>query len=184
LLAALMMGSIATVATVAAQDATPTASPAAPSSAQASGATSADPAVGTAVSYVGNDGNEIAQITAEQVIDPFKDYDSSFGGPDRGNRYVAIQVTVTATGDKALEVSSFDFALQDEQGFIAGSPYVSRTDEQEKADPEFEDTNLAPGDSVSGLLFFEVFGDAQLAHLFYQPESSRLITVANLASGR
>jgi hypothetical protein len=90
--------------------------------------------------------------------------------------------SVVATGDKAVEVSPYDVIIQDEQGFVSGSRFISGTEEQEVSAPEFEDAHLAPGDEVSGLWFFAVIDDAQLAHIFWQPDSGPLVTIANVAS--
>lgn len=173
LIATLSIGSIATTF---AQDATPDV-PAA--NAPAAGS---DPSVGDTVSYIGSDGDEWAQVTVKDVTDPFEDYDADFGEPERGNHWVALEITVVASGDKAVEVSPYDFVIQDEQGFLYGDSFISRSDEQEADAPELEDANLAPGDEVSGLLFFQVIDDAQLAHIFWQPDSGRLVTIANVAS--
>lgn len=169
LIATLTIGSTATAI---AQDATPEAN--AP-------AASGDPAVGDTVSYIGSDGDEWATVTIEEVIDPFEDYDPDFGEPERGNRWVALSVTVVASGDKAVEVQPYDFVVQDDQGFLYGDGFMSRTEEQEAEAPQLEDANLAPGDEVTGLMFFQVIDDAQLAHVFWQPDSGRLVTVAKIS---
>jgi hypothetical protein len=168
--------SIGSTATAFAQDATPEVPEAGAPTA------GSDPAVGDTVSYIGSDGDEWAQVTVEEVIDPFEDYDPDFGEPERGNHFVALQITITATGDKAVEVSPYDILIQDEQGFLYGNSFISRTEEQEADAPEFEEANLAPGDEVSGLMFFQVIDDAQLSHIFWQPDSGRLVTIANAAS--
>ncbi|MGH2559662.1 MAG: DUF4352 domain-containing protein [Thermomicrobiales bacterium] len=170
LLGAFVVGSVGAVN---AQDATPEA----PQTGPAGDATGGDPAVGEAAIYVNEQGDEVAQVTVDEVIDPFEDYDEG-SGPERGSRFVAIRLTIEATGEDAVEVSTFDFGLQDSQGFFVGDSLVFRTEEQEAADPELEDANLAPGDSVSGLMFFSVFADNDVDHIFWQPDSGRLITVA------
>jgi hypothetical protein len=116
-------------------------------------------------------------VTIENVIDPFEDYDPDFGEPERGTRWVALQVTVVASGDKAVKVQPYDFVVQDEQGFLYGNGFISRTEEPEADAPELEDANLAPGDEVSGLMFFQVVDDAQLSHIFWQPDSGRQLSV-------
>lgn len=171
LLGAFVAGSVGTVA---AQDATPEGPQAGPSGA------AGDPAVGEAVVYVNEQGDEAAQVSVDEIIDPFEDYDEG-AGPERGSRYVAVRITVEATGEDAVEVSTFDIGLQDSQGFFVGDALVFRTEEQEEADPELEDANLAPGDSVSGLLFFAIFEENTIDHIFWQPESGRLITLANVS---
>jgi hypothetical protein len=170
LLGAFVVGSVGSVV---AQDATPE-GPAAGPGGEAGG----DPAVGEPAIYVNEQGDEAAQVTVDEIIDPFEDYDQEFTEPERGTRFVAVRITVEATGEDAVEVSTFDFLLQDSQGFLASSPFLSRTEEQEEADPELEDANLAPGDSVSGLLFFMIFEENGIDHILWQPDSGRLITVA------
>ncbi|MGH2531121.1 MAG: DUF4352 domain-containing protein [Thermomicrobiales bacterium] len=168
---------VGSVASVTAQDATPEAPQAGPAGDAAGGG---DPAVGEAAIYINEQGEEAAQVTIEEVIDPFEDYDEG-DGPDRGYRFVALRITVEATGEDAVDVSAFDFLLQDSQGFLWNDTLVFRAEEQEEADPEMEDANLAPGDSVSGLLFYTLYADNDVDHIFWQPESGRLITVAKVS---
>lgn len=173
-------GSIASITHATAQEATPENRPA-PSAAQDEAkSSSADPAVGDTVSYVDENGDEIATVTVDEVIDPFEDYDPDFGEPERGYRFVGLRVTIENTGSGTLELQSFDFSVQDDQGFLLGTAFVSRTDEQDEADPQLEDVELAEGESATGLLIFELYQDSQPVHIFWQPDSGRLITLARI----
>jgi hypothetical protein len=168
LIGVVTMGSFATVA---AQEATPEA---APSSA------SGEPAVGDTVTYIGDDDREWGTITVNQIVDPFEDYDPDYGAPDRGYRYIAVEITVEATGSRDLEVQQYDLLLQDDQGFLYGYAYITLTDDQAEKTPELEDTTLAAGDSVTGWVFFQAVNSAQLSHIFWQPDSGRLLTLAKV----
>jgi hypothetical protein len=169
LLVALLAGSSATAL---AQQATPKAG---------NGGTNAvgDPLVGSTVPYIGSDGKEIAKVTVEDFTDPFEDYDPS-SAPERGDRFVSIHVTIDNTGTRSLDYSTSDYLLQDDQGFLYGSTFITRDESTEKKDPDLESDTLAAGDTVSGFLAFEVLTDANLVRLYYSPESSRLITLADL----
>lgn len=163
--------SIGTFATVAAQDGTPEAE-----SSPASG----EPAIGDTVVYFGDDGKEWGTITVNQLIDPFEDFDSDFGSPDRGYHFVATEVTIENTGSKVIEVQSYDLLVQDQEGFLYGNAYVSRTEDQEAEQAELEDIELEAGDSVTGWVFYQVIDGSSPSHLYWQPDSGRLITIAKV----
>ena len=72
------------------------------------------------------------------MINPFEDYELKYSEPERGNRWVALKVTVVASGDKAVEVQAYDFVLQDDQEFLYGDGFVSRIEEQEADAPNWK----------------------------------------------
>jgi hypothetical protein len=113
------------------------------------------------------------------MTDPFEDYDESFA-PDRGNRFVAVHITIENTGSKTLEYNSFDFLAQDDQGFLFGDAFIVRDDQVEQKDPALESGEIDAGDSVTGFLAFQVPNDANLVRLYFAPESGRLITLADV----
>jgi hypothetical protein len=160
-------GTLAGVAGTAAHDGTPHAS-------QSNG----DSAAGDPVTFVNEQGDEVAQITVEEIIDPFDDYEEGYE-PERGARYAAVRFTIEATGEDPVPVSSSNFSLQDSQGFWLGTTTVTRTAEQESEAPPLEDTELAPGDSASGLLTFIVFEENAVDQIIWQPTGDRLITLAD-----
>jgi len=138
------------------------------------------PTTGDPVTVVNEQGEDVAQITVEEVIDPFDEHEEGYE-PERGTRYVAVRFTIEATGEDPVPVSASDFSLQDSQGFWLGTTTVTRTAEQESDDPALEDTELAPGDSASGLLTFVVFEENTVDQIIWQPSGDRLITLADAA---
>jgi len=154
------------VSIASAQDASPEAD-------QGSGGT-----LGEAVPYVDDDGDEIAVATVVDVIDPFEDFDEFFN-PEEDVRYVAVELSVESTGDD-VEVQSYDFSLHTADGFLFSRAFVSRPDAAQPA--ELEDTDLEEGESVEGAVFFAVPEEAELNALFWQPESGRLIQLADFSA--
>lgn len=145
--------------------------------AQSDGATPA--AAGAAVPIFGSDGQEEATVEVTSVVDPFEDYDSS-SGPDRGFHWVMATVTMTATGDRALEANGFGFVLIDTDGFLYYPGFVFRTQESVDATPDFPGGTLEGGDSMSGAVFFQILDGTAPGLLLYQPSFDRLTTVADL----
>jgi hypothetical protein len=146
-----------------------------PEAAGAGGTATGDP-----VTVVNEQGDEIARVTVEEIIDPFEAYEDGYE-PDRGNRYVAVRLTIEATGEDPVPVSTNNFSLLDSEGFWLGASTVTRTPEQASADPLLEDTELAPGDSVTGLLVYTAFEENEVDQVFWQPSSDRLITLADVS---
>ncbi len=169
----LMLGLMAgTLATTFAQDS------ATPEAGTTGKSTTGDVVDNVAIEVIDESGDPALSITVNETVDPFKDYDE-YSTPDRGLRLVSIEVTIENIGSRTTEVSPYDFFIRDEQGFIYGSSYVSRTEESTSAVPDFETTELAEGDSVTGMLVFEVPTEATIVDAFYAP-SGRLITIATL----
>lgn len=124
-------------------------------------------------------GNPSLAITVNETVDGWEDYEE-FSTPDRGFRYVALVVTIENIGEDTVEVTDFDFFVRDEQGFIYGTGYVSVLEDSESAEVGvFETTEVAAGDSYSGIMVFGVPNEAEIVDAFYAP-SGRLITVATL----
>jgi hypothetical protein len=163
---------------VMAQDtATPAASPVA-ADAQAS-AGSIDPALGDTAVYVDVSGNPVANVTIDNAERNWQDF-GEFYEPDPGVEYVAFTVTVESVVSRgAVEVSDFDFTLQDSDGFLWRTSYVDVAEGVELT-PLDDDLLLATGESSTFLVVFEVLQDQELAHIFWQPDSGRLITLASL----
>jgi hypothetical protein len=169
----LMLGLMAgTVATSFAQDS------ATPEAGTTDKSTTGDVVDNVAIEVVDESGKPALAITVNETVDPFEDFDE-YSTPDRGLRLVSLEVTIENIGSRSTEVSPYDFFIRDEQGFIYASSYVSRTDESVSAVPDFETTELAEGDSVTGMLVFEVPTEATGVDAFYAP-SGRLITIATL----
>ena len=160
-----LTGSLATISSISAQttqddDATP--------AADESGA----------VTIYGANGEPAGEITIDAIVDPFEDFDPSFS-PQRGFHYVMAGVTVTA-GDAALEASAYSFSLVDADGFAYTTTFAYRSTEDTEAMPDFAGGTIEAGDSLSGVIFFEVLDGTTAAYLTYQPTYETLLTVADL----
>lgn len=132
---------------------------------------------GTAVSYIGSDGAEIGTITVNSVTDQFTGFDQS-SAPQRGYHYAIAEVTVTNTSNRPFEVNPGSFMGVDSDGFVAQQPYVTFTDPSLTA-LEYTDA-LAPGDSVTGVIPFSLFGQTTIEGILFSPSYDRIITVLDL----
>ena len=130
--------------------------------------------VGATTPFVGPEGDEIGQVTVNQIIDPFQDYDPSTP-PQRGNRYVLIDVTIANTGTRSLRADSGQFLLVDREGFVASPTYVAL------ADPsltEFPYGDLPSGALQSGVIGFQTLVGTEVAAVIFAPTSERHLVVA------
>ncbi len=134
------------------------------------------PAPGTPVTVRGNDGSDVAGITVSELTDPFTDYDAS-SPPQRGNHYVLVSITITNTGVRPFEVNPSAYYLVDTDGFRMRSTSVYRDTSQL---PDLQYAELAPGDSVSGAIGFEVLNGVTLTAVVYAPQSDRSLTIDDL----
>ncbi len=160
-----------------AQDATP---PAGAEVGAQAGAGSVDPIIGDQVAYLDAAGNPAANVTIDAVQRGWTDF-GEYDEPELGIEYVAFTVTVeSVAASGAVEVSDFDFTLQDANGYIWGTSYADAAEGAEIA-PLDDDVLLAGGESTTFLVVFEVVQGTPLSHLFWQPDSGRLITLAGLA---
>jgi hypothetical protein len=173
-LASLLLGGPAVV--FAQNDASPAASPA--TSAEGYNA-AGDPLVGTDVSYLNEDGKEIGVVTVKEVTDPWTDFSEGFT-PEKGSRYVGVEITLAATSEQ-IQADPYDFGLQTTDGFFYGNTSVSR-DITSASLRNLEAITVAVDDQIDGLVFFQVPDKAQLARILWQPDTGRLLVVADLRS--
>ncbi len=152
-----------------AQDATPA----------TGGACAGDPRVGDTISVVGPEGSEIAQVTTTDFVDPFQDY-SPNSPPQAGQRFVVAQVSVEVTGPRPMRVDPSAFFLQDAEGFVYRPTSITLPDDT--TETPFEGADVESGASAEGLIAFSVIRSAELVRLFHQPESARLLLLADLRS--
>jgi hypothetical protein len=166
----LLMGSSATLVATAQDDATPEAG-AGEASGPSEGTNPIDPAIGDTVTYYGT-------ATVAEITRGWEEFDE-FNEPARGSEYVAFTVVVESTISRgAIEVDDYDFSLQTAEGYLWSTSFAS----SETAEPPLlEDAvSLASGDSEEFTIVFEVFEGEALGHLFWQPDSGVLITMAQL----
>lgn len=136
-----------------------------------------DSASGGTVEVLDESGDPMFTIAIANYNDDFEDY-SEYSTPDRGYHYVYFEVTVENTGDRAAEVSSYDFFVRDDQGFLYGTSYFSVLEDSPTAELiEFNPEDpIEAGDSYTGYMVFLVPNVSELEDAFYAP-SGRLITI-------
>lgn len=137
------------------------------------------PPVGGAVPVVGVEGSEAAQITVTEVEDPFEDYDPNVP-PERSYHFVLLHIDVENTGSRPYAFNSYGITLQDADGFLYQQIFLYRPEEQVAADPEFTSEAIEAGDTVSGVIGFQVLDGAELVRIVFQPAFDRLIFLADL----
>jgi hypothetical protein len=121
---------------------------------------------GTPVTLIGEDGGEVGTLTVDKVSDPLTDIDPSYAAP-RGYHYVGVSVTLENTGSRPLTADPSHLSIIDSEGFNNAYSGAYRTSEATEADPDLEYTDLAPGDSISGIVSFSIFNDSAPAFLVY-----------------
>ncbi len=134
---------------------------------------------GSPVSIVSSSGSEMAQVTVNGVADPFEGF-SDFSAPSRGSRYVMIDVTVENTGSQILSTSPSDFSATDDQGFYLQNAFVSPSDPNIVS---FDYLDLAPGETQSGVIFYQVLSGIPIEQITYGDFYTRTVVVADLAAG-
>ncbi|CAA9585482.1 MAG: hypothetical protein AVDCRST_MAG19-4526 [uncultured Thermomicrobiales bacterium] len=144
----------------------------------------------TAVVYVDEDGNELARVTVDEIVDPVADAPDGVAPAD-GERLVLVPLTVENTGEEDLPLDPVTFLLRDEGGFLYGldddlqdalaedaaTPAAGGDDATESP---FEAGDLAPGEEREGVIGFAVREEAELAQVIFVPETGRLLILANL----
>ena len=136
-----------------------------------------DPLVGTPVPYLDENGDELAIVTVVEVTDPYEDFSESFT-IEEGTRYVGVEIAVAGTGEQ-IEANPSDFGLQTVDGFFYGYTFASR-DITSASIPDLETITVAVDDEVSGLVFYQIPAAAEPARILWQPDSGRLLVVADL----
>lgn len=138
-----------------------------------------DPAIGDTVTYYGANGDPVGEITVTEITRNWEDYDE-FEEPEPGTEYVAFTIEVESlTSRGAIDVDPYRFSLQTPSGFVYSTAFAQGVEDLEPAVIS-ESTSLAEGETLEGLLIFQVFADEELAHLFWAPDSGLLLTLANL----
>lgn len=139
------------------------------------------PLLGERIEIVDAEGGT-SEATVTEVVDPFLDHDPS-SPPEPGTRYVAAVLTAENTSDGRFTLDSFPFALTDTDGFVWSTTFLSRPADQVVV-PDLASRQLAPGDRVTGVIFFAVPEDAELASVILQPSSDQLLPLADLTASQ
>lgn len=125
-------------------------------------------------------GTSLAAVT--EIIDPFLDFDPNYA-PEPGVRYVAAMLTVENTSDGRFTLASFPFAISDADGYVWASSWIPRPADLIVV-PDLDGRQLAPGDRISGVVFFEVPEDAVVTSVLLRPSSNQMLPIADLAGDR
>jgi hypothetical protein len=135
------------------------------------------PVVGTEVTYVDAENVERGVVTVLEVVDPFTDFPEGYE-PAADTRYVVVSLSFDATGEGSFDADPNDLVVRDADGFLWSTASVNRGSEPDM--PDAQSQTLASGNKISGAIGFIVPADTPLAQIYYQPESGRLILLAEL----
>ncbi len=139
----------------------------------------ANPEIGDVVSYISESGSEMARLQATEIVLDWTEY-SEYYPPSPGTQYIAIVVDVINLGSRgALLVRADDFRVQDIDGFFYTRSWASAA-EHATLIPADKEVGVAQNETKSLVLIYQVLSGVELGHLFWQPEYTRLLTVANL----
>lgn len=132
--------------------------------------------VGETVSYISESGSEIATLTVVQMVRPWNEFDE-FYEPKAGTEYIAFEIEITHLGRRGdLVAQTYDFRLQDRDGFLLSPAWVDAADQADLS-PTSDEIDLAPEETGSIVVAFQVIEDIELSHLFWLPEYDRMITL-------
>jgi hypothetical protein len=141
-------------------------------------------AEGDVVEFISNEGAPVATITVEGTESPVEDVDPS-NSPQRGFEYVGATVTVENTGSEPFTVDPYSFLVTDTEGFVYNNYSVYRTEEGEANLPSIQSgTEVATGDSVTGLVTFQILAGTNLGTIYFQPSSDRYVLLAEYGDTR
>jgi len=162
----LMAGSTASIMAQATPDASP----------EASGA--GGPALGDTIVVSDANGDPALQIAVSDFVSPDEDVDAN----DRGFYVVSLQLVVNNPTDSDIEFNSYSVMLIDGEGFTANQTFVTRDDSDYTARPDFSESTVPAGESISGWIFFQVINGAEPAWVVYSDSftSQQFVVLANL----
>lgn len=116
--------------------------------------------VGDSVAVVDVDGNDLAEVTIEDIVDPFEDFEQE---PEDGLRFISIELTVENTGDDPISFNPLTVGVIDDAGIVYVDVSVDRTDDIEA----LEATDIDPGDDLTGGLEVGLPEDAEIAQIIW-----------------
>ena len=135
------------------------------------------PEAGAPVTILGEEGGEVGSVSVSDITDPFTEVDPGYGAP-RGYHYVAATITFENTSSRPISIDPSAFVLVDDQGFASSPAGAYRGDAPEVPDLAYAD--LAPGDTVTGLVTYQVFNEAAPARIIYSSGGTQFVTLAVL----
>jgi hypothetical protein len=135
------------------------------------------PRVGDTVEYASQGGITLATVTVDEVNPEYDEF-SEFFDPNPDADYIGVIYTFNG-GEETTEVNTFNLSLETGGGYLWSTAFVSRPDEVEVPDLESQ-FNLNPGETETGLVVFEVPAGSELVRLWWQPDTGRLLELADL----
>ena len=146
------------------------------------------------VSYVDEDGEELARLTVLEVVDPVDDRPCR---TEEGERNVFVTVRIENAGEDPLPLDRSDILVRDTDGFLygpdddlqraLGEGAAATPGATPMALPEqaaIAEGELAPGLVEEGALGFAVRSEADLSEVLFVPEAGRLLILAELGVDR
>jgi len=133
------------------------------------------PAPGAVVDIVGEEGGVVGTATIEEIIDPLTDVDPSYQA-QRGYHHAGAVITIENTGRRPLSIDPYAVQIIDADGYVLSSTGVYRGEEAEV--PNLDYVDLAPGDSVTGMVTFELFNEAAPVWMVYTAGGSQITFLA------
>jgi hypothetical protein len=123
------------------------------------------------------EGEELGTITVEEVEDDFEGYAAGWE-PAEDARYVLLTAVFEATGELPFDANPGRLVLRAADGFHWLPYHIAR---EEENPPELQAQTMSPGNRISGVVGFQVPAGVELDSVYYQPESTRLILIAQLS---
>jgi hypothetical protein len=136
--------------------------------------------LGEPTTIVDYDGTSWAEITASDLQDPFTAYQQGYD-PERGQHYVLVNLTITNTGERPLNLDPSAFYLVDKEGFAYSLDYLTFPDDSPLKNLEYTDS-LEPGASVSGVITFQVVNGVESSAIVFFGRGDRLVTIVDTSA--
>jgi hypothetical protein len=134
------------------------------------------PAIGEMVTIPDSEGGSGA-VTVAEIVDPFEAYDPTYPPPD-GSRFVLVTLVYENSGAGRFTVEPYGLLLRDANGSLWSATSVSRPAEDILV-PDLRSGQLAPGDRISGEVFFAVPEGVDVAGVYLSPVSGQLLQLAD-----
>jgi len=129
------------------------------------------------VTVVDAAGVELATIAVDSVESNWSDY-GDYSAPGAGSDYLRIRVTVESRVTRGtFEVSTYQFVVQDTDGFLVDAEPVRTAAEQDDNRSPVTEATLAGGESAQLELTFEVVSGTTPAQLLFEADHQQLVTV-------
>lgn len=122
------------------------------------------PVAGDTVEVLDNNARPMVSVTVDDWLDPLPDVDPS-SQPNRGYHYAGAVLTIENVGGSAWTVDTYNFKMIDTDGYRNNGTSAWRTNPEI---PNLDYSDLATGDSVTGVLAFQAFNAAQPAFIVFE----------------